>query len=138
MSTNYTSAATVDSAALAAAATSALAAPITPAEMAALNSQLDAAAAAAEASHLPADVSTDASARKLDEDMASFDAVFARVGGLKAEAMAAREAVANGNASGATMSDADRRKKAEETVMRLLQSMGMEDELDGESEREDE
>ena len=74
--------------------------------------------------------------------MASFDAMFARVGGLKAEAMAAREAVAAADSGGgggaAVMSDQERRKKAEDTVMRLLASMGLEDEAGEESEREDE
>jgi len=114
----------------ASAATSALAAPITPAELDALGAHLSAAARDAASSTDPAaGTDEDAAEHKLASDMASFDALFDKVQSIKAEVARAKD-----GASG--LSDAERRKRAEDTVMRLLQSMGMEDEMDASDEDE--
>lgn len=114
-----------------------LQAPLNPDEMDALSAQLLAAQSAAEASHRASnpsaadDGSDDAADRALENEMVAFDAVFEKIGNIKAEAARARDAQSG-------LSDAERRRRAEQTVMQLLKSMGMDDELDGLDDEEDE
>jgi hypothetical protein len=122
-----------------AAATSALDAPITSEELGALEEHLARAQRDAAASKEPVTNDAEAAERKLEDDMVAFDAVFDKIKDIKAEAMAARAAhkgAATNGAGAAGISDQERRRRAEDTVMRLLQSMGMADELEGDDEEE--
>ena len=105
----------------------ALTAQLLSAQSAAESAAAAAAAAAPDAACAAAD--DDAA---LETEMVAFDAVFDKIKSLKAEAIRAREG--GGGAGGPSMSDAERRKRAEDTVMQLLKSMGMEDKLETDDE----
>ena len=65
--------------------------------------------------------------------MVAFDAVFDKIAGIKAAAARARA-----QGGDAALSDDERRKRAEDAVMQLLKSMGMEGEMGDSTDEEGE
>ena len=69
---------------------------------------------------------------RMESHMAGFEAMFERMQGIRQEAMRAHGDMGAGD-QGKVLSDAERRRRAEDAIMSMLQSMG----LDGDDEEEE-